>query len=163
MQGVQAHIDSPLQEWRHIGMAVGECLMNRLNPTAKHKLSFDYQPSSSVAALRKLSRPLDEQERELRAAGQRPPNTTQRKEEEEVTTHTANSDGAEQFGTGFVRTATAESDRYLYTAWVCCPPLHCCVAAVCSDDDLVPYTMDDDPDTSKVKPPRYLRTLLQGI
>lgn len=142
MQGVQAHIDSPLQEWRHIGMAVGECLMNRLNPTAKHKLSFDYQPSSSVAALRKLSRPLDEQERELRAAGQRPPNTTQRKEEEEVTTHTANSNGAELFGTGFVRTATAESD---------------------SDDDLVPYTMDDDPDTSKVKPPRYLRTLLQAL
>ena len=31
-----------------------------------------------------------------------------------------------------------------------------------SDDDLVPYAMDDDPDTSQVVAPRYLRTLMQG-
>lgn len=31
-----------------------------------------------------------------------------------------------------------------------------------SDDDLVPYAMDFDPDSSKPLPPRYLRTLLQG-
>lgn len=31
-----------------------------------------------------------------------------------------------------------------------------------SDDDLVPYAMDDDPDASQPVAPRYLRTLMQG-
>ena len=31
-----------------------------------------------------------------------------------------------------------------------------------SDDDLIPYAMDDDPDASEVAAPRYLRTLMQG-
>lgn len=32
-----------------------------------------------------------------------------------------------------------------------------------SDDDLVPYALDDDPDSTQPDPPRYLRTLMQGV
>ena len=32
-----------------------------------------------------------------------------------------------------------------------------------SDDDLVPYALDDDPDSTQPNPPRYLRTLMQGM
>lgn len=31
------------------------------------------------------------------------------------------------------------------------------------DDDLVPYSMADDPDSSLPQPPRYLRTLMQAL
>ncbi len=58
MAGVQAHIGSPLDSLRQIGMAVGESLMNRLHPSLldKHKLKFDYQPSPEVQALLQLTR-----------------------------------------------------------------------------------------------------------
>ena len=32
-----------------------------------------------------------------------------------------------------------------------------------SDDDLVPYAMDDDYDSTQPTSPRYLRTLMQGM
>ena len=31
-----------------------------------------------------------------------------------------------------------------------------------SDDDLVPFAMSNDPDSSVPEPPRYLRTLIKG-
>ena len=37
MMGVQVHIQSPLPEVRHIGMVVGESLMNLLHNTGPHK------------------------------------------------------------------------------------------------------------------------------
>lgn len=43
------------------------------------------------------------------------------------------------------------------------PSKYCVLLAICSDDDLLPYAMTDDPDASVPTPPRYLRTLLQGM
>ena len=66
MAGIEAHIQSPLEGVRQVGMAVGEVLMNTLCPTDDDKrLQFEYQPNSEVQALLRLSRPLDEIRRDL--------------------------------------------------------------------------------------------------
>ena len=56
MAGLQAHLDSPLQERRHLGMAVGEGAMHWLNPSDSHHLKFEYEPSEEVRAVQQLSR-----------------------------------------------------------------------------------------------------------
>lgn len=56
MAGLQAHLDSPLQERRHIGMAVGEGAMHWLNPSDSHHLKFEYEPSEEVRAVQLLAR-----------------------------------------------------------------------------------------------------------
>ena len=56
MSGIQVHIDSPIETVRHVGMATGECLMNRLNPSTSHKLKFEYDPSEEVKTLLSLAR-----------------------------------------------------------------------------------------------------------
>ncbi len=89
LSGVQAHIQSPLPEVRHVGMVVAECLMNKLtrSPSAKEGvakegveaeeeeeeddgqrgLKFEYPPSPETDAIAKLARPIVEQEEELQA------------------------------------------------------------------------------------------------
>lgn len=58
MSGIQTHIGSPLEDTRHIGMAVGETLMNRFNQSLPNsqRLCFDYQPSPEIQAVLQLAR-----------------------------------------------------------------------------------------------------------
>lgn len=75
MLGVQTHIQSPLPEVRHIGMAVGEVLMNSLQGTTSaaadsdgdhQRLEFEYPTSEATEAIKKLGRPVAKQEQELK-------------------------------------------------------------------------------------------------
>ena len=163
------HIESPLPEVRHVGMAVGQCLMNLLHPTNKESngLNFDYKPSPDTDSIEELVRPLDEQERKLRASW---------------TTAASSSDGGgcgllnDKVVEGGVRGgAIAARGNSCSSSSFDAPPSQSpqrdfgegLVRAVdCSDsdsdDDLEPYAMDDDPDASDQAPPRYLRTLMQG-
>lgn len=67
MSGIETHVQCPLPEVRHVGMVVGECLMNQLHPTKdeEHRLKFDYPISAETETIRKLARPVAEQEAEL--------------------------------------------------------------------------------------------------
>lgn len=56
MAAIQTHIDSPVTEIRHVGMVVGEQLMNWLHPGGAHPLAFEYEPSAVTEELRKLAR-----------------------------------------------------------------------------------------------------------
>ena len=68
MSGVRVHLESTLNEQRHIGMAVSECIFNKLNPVDKeHELKFDYEANDEITALKLLARPVAEQEGELKA------------------------------------------------------------------------------------------------
>ena len=68
MDGVQAHLESALNEQRHIGMAVGECVINKLNPVdEEHQLKFEYETNDDLTALKLLARSIPEQEAELKA------------------------------------------------------------------------------------------------
>lgn len=198
MSGVQAHIQSPIAEVRHIGMSVGQSLMNMLHHTTDdaHKLKFDYEPNSDTTAIEKLARPVQEQEEELRK---------RRKEREEDGRGGekvgggggggggkvgggggkvgGGGGGGEKFGEGVgnanvgdTRTSTKANLRTRSSSSSssssCASDSHgqfgegYVHAVDCSDsdsdDDLVPYAMDDDPDASECTPPRYLRTLMQG-
>jgi hypothetical protein len=68
MSGVRVHLESTLSEQRHIGMAVSECVFNKLNPVddEEHRLKFDYEVNDDIAALKLLARPVAEQETELK-------------------------------------------------------------------------------------------------
>ena len=68
MSGVRVHLESALSEQRHIGMTVGECVFNKLNPVDKeHQLKFEYEASDEITSLKLLARPVAEQEAELKA------------------------------------------------------------------------------------------------
>lgn len=56
MAGLQVHLDSPLKERRHVGMAVGEGVMACLNPSDKLQLKFEYEPTEEVRAIQQLAR-----------------------------------------------------------------------------------------------------------
>lgn len=155
MAGVEVHMQTPLLDVRHLGMAVGECLMNKLHKTTEDEppLKLDYKASPEVIAVTKLAQPIAKQEEELKketgsANVSKPlkmePEPVKEEEEEEVVSGKG-SPLAEKYGEGFVHAVQcSESD---------------------SDDDLVPYPMDeeDDPDVSKPAPPRYIRSLMQGM
>ena len=167
MSGVQAHIQIPLEEVRYIGMAVGQTLMNMLHQTVSNlpKLKFDYEPTPDTIAMEKLARPLEEQEEELRKirgvetgserrgvdVGVSKSNDadTPLTEQDRVRSNSSSSNSSlstspsERFGQGYVRAVDCSDGD--------------------SDDDLVPYAMDDDPDASLPTPPRYLRSLMQGV
>lgn len=67
MAGIQTHIESPLEQVRHIGMVVGECLMNKFNSLDKeHRLKFDYATTQDIENIKELSKPLTLQEEELK-------------------------------------------------------------------------------------------------
>lgn len=170
MTGIQVHIQSPLPEVRHVGMAVGQTLMNLLHPTTKesNRLKFDYEPSPDTASIERLARPLEEQEKELREtwpvtadggvvtsvggfveskenpdARVSSKSVPSRVRSRSSSSSSASDTPPRQFGEGLVRAVDcSDSD---------------------SDDDLVPYAMDDDPDATEQAPPRYLRTLMQGM
>ena len=55
MEGIQAHISSPLEGVREVGMIVGEAYMNALHKS-DHALKFDHTPSEEGAELVKLTR-----------------------------------------------------------------------------------------------------------
>lgn len=153
---MQVHIQSPLGEVRHIGMAVGQTLMNMLHPMMDDtaKLNFDYEPSPDTVAIEKLARPVHEQEEELRemrgdgggggVSGSDDTVTVSTKPKGGVCSSSSSLSGSPsgQFGEGYVHAVECSDGD--------------------SDDDLVPYAMDDDPDASRPNPPRYLRTLMQG-
>ncbi len=153
MSGVEIHIQSPLDDVRRVGMAVGECLINKLNKASleeKNKLKFEYVGTPETEAIEKLARPISEQEEDLK---------------EEMKRNTVIEGGGggnrggvvveggslgnrdvppsvKRFGEGLVHTVDcSDSD---------------------SDDDLKPYALDDDPDSTLPAPPRYLRNLMQG-
>ena len=66
MSGVQAHLDDPLPDVRHIGMAVGECVFNKLNrEDSEHQLKFEYETNDEIADLKLLARSISEQEKDL--------------------------------------------------------------------------------------------------
>jgi len=67
MSGVEAHIQCPLPDMRHIGMVVGEKIVNMLSDTSdkEHALKFDYSSNSLSQTIGKLARPIAEQEEEL--------------------------------------------------------------------------------------------------
>jgi hypothetical protein len=159
MMGVQTHIQSPLPAVRHTGMAVGEVLMNSLHetpsdPDSEHKaLDFEYPAGPATEAIKKLGRPVAEQERELQG-GRRGVEGGEKEAAgsvgdtggKTVVGDTKQDPGIggerERFGEGYARAVDcSDSD---------------------SDDDLVPYAMDDDPDASQMAAPRYLRILMQG-
>lgn len=68
MSGVRVHLESTLSEQRHIGMAVSECVFNKLNPVndEEHRLKFEYEVNDDITALKLLARPVAEQEAELK-------------------------------------------------------------------------------------------------
>ncbi len=172
MSGIQVHVESPQPEVRHVGMAVGQILMNLLHPSTKEKdqLKFDYASSPDVNSIEKLARPLEEQESELRlswasngmvgVARERGSNVDEDGPATEVGPRKLSRDSAESgsssdedledkrsstrdFGEGFVHAVDCSDTD--------------------SDDDLEPYAMDDDPEVSEYAPPRYLRSLMQGM
>ena len=147
-------MQSALTEVRHIGMAVGQILMNMMHPMKDDaaKLHFDYEPSPDTVAIEKLARPLWEQEeglsemrlesREVSDGGNVVTASTEPKDKVSSSSSSSGS-SVGQFGEGYVHTVECSDGD--------------------SDDDLVPYAMDDDPDMSQPNPPRYLRTLMQGM
>ncbi len=66
MAGIEAHIASPIEGLREVGMAVGQYIMNSLYPLEPDKqLAFDYQETEDVKTLLKLSKPVVELQTEL--------------------------------------------------------------------------------------------------
>ena len=68
MSGARVHLESTLNEQRHIGMAVAECVFNKLNPIddEEHWLKFEYEVNDDITGLKQLARPVAEQEAELK-------------------------------------------------------------------------------------------------
>lgn len=138
MAGIEAHIESPLQDVRHVGMVIGEFLMNTFNSSDQlQKLSFNYEPSEETAALQTLTRPLAEQETDLKGLEKNKVVEVTRVEQDKK------DESEPRFGDGPVKTVEcSDSD---------------------SDDNLLPYSMADDPDSSVPSQPQYLRTLMEGL
>ena len=111
MAGIEAHIQSPLEGVRQVGMAVGEVLMNTLCPTdSDKKLQFEYQPSGDVQALVRLSRPLAEIQKELERSQRKVPVETPH--DEVCDGSGACEDDGKRFGEGMVKTTDcSDSDR----------------------------------------------------
>ena len=118
LTGIQAHIESPLEQVRHIGMAVGECVMNRFNPSDyKHKLKFEYTTNQDIESIKALCRPIAVQEKELKQIRpdkipdpvQAQPLEDKSAEQQRVLSNSA------RFGEGMVNaTECSETDRYMY-------------------------------------------------
>ena len=172
MSGARVHLESTLSEQRHIGMAVSECVFNKLNPIddEEHRLKFEYEVNDDITALKQLARPVAEQEAELKEWRERNRIVTNDRSRQEQPRNVGVERGVvrkereeDRFGDGMVEaTECSDTDRSanFFTPAV---SIHLpAYIATCSDDDLLPYAMSEDPDASAPKPPRYLRTLLQG-
>ena len=123
MTGVQVHLESQLSGQRHIGMAVGECLFNKLHPQdTERQLKFEYETTDDIMALRLLSRPITEQEAELKVWREgRGLTTSNLKEDESASNRSKGEEGVvvgvvkeERFGEGFVEaTECSDTDRWV--------------------------------------------------
>ena len=60
MQGVHAHLESPVESVRTQGMVVGEHVMKTFHPSTQ-ELKFTYQDSADVRWLKSLMEPVIEQ------------------------------------------------------------------------------------------------------
>ena len=172
MSGARVHLESTLNEQRHIGMAVAECVFNKLNPIddEEHRLKFEYEVNDDVTGLKQLARPVAEQEAELKEWRERNKIVTNDRSRQEqprnvgVARSVVRKEREEdRFGDGMVEaTECSDTDRSANFFTPAVSKLLPIYIAICSDDDLLPYAMSEDPDASVPKPPRYLRTLLQG-
>ena len=169
MGGVQAHLESALPEQRHIGMVVGECLINNLNPLdEKHQLKFEYEANDELIALKLLARPISEQEAELMAWREGCGSlSSDLGKAESVKDHSKAehlTQPEERFGEGLVEaTECSDTDRLAKNNMPVSDDQTKDLFFFLSDDNLVPYAMTDDPDSSVPHPPKYLRTLMQGL
>ena len=169
MSGARVHLESTLNEQRHIGMAVSECVFNKLNPIddEEHRLKFEYEVNDDITVLKQLARPVAEQEAELKEWRKRNKIVTNDRSRHEQPKNVGVARGVvreeDRFGDGMVEaTECSDTDRSA-NFFMSAASIHLPVyVATCSDDDLLPYAMSEDPDASVPKPPRYLRTLLQG-
>ena len=129
----------------------------------ENELKFDYEPNPETESIKKLARPLDEQEKDLK----RELETTELHDKMKSVNKTRESRSIDEISRD--RHLDAASSKVLEDERHASPQrfgegyVH---AVECSDsdsdDDLVPYPMDDDPDVSQLPPPRYLRNLIKG-
>ena len=62
MQGVQVHLEiTGNNDMKHIGMATGEFVMNKLYPSVETPLKFSCPNTESVVWLKSFMKPLSEQ------------------------------------------------------------------------------------------------------
>ena len=117
MSGVQAHLDDPLPDVRHIGMAVGECVFNKLNrEDSEHQLKFEYETNDEIAALKLLARSISEQEKDLDVLREKAHSISDNKAvscgEQPVEDGKAVAGVEERFGEGYVQaTECSDTDR----------------------------------------------------
>lgn len=119
MTGIQTHIESPLEHIRHVGMVVGECVMNSFNLSdEKHKLKFDYPTTQDIESIKALSRPIAIQEKELKRIGTDtiPGPMQQTLEVKSTQQQQGGFSNTERFGEGMVNaTECSDTDRYIHT------------------------------------------------
>ncbi|XP_031699193.1 telomere length regulation protein TEL2 homolog [Anarrhichthys ocellatus] len=131
--GMQSHLDSSVVRIRRMGMVVGECLSSHMDIN-KTKLKFEYDQDEDTLELLSLMTPMTGGEAEAEHVnGVESPQETS-----ETTPSTQNAPSQNKTKTD------PDSD-------------------LDSDDELTPYDMSGDQETSKASPPRYLRDCLETL
>ncbi|KAL6095169.1 telo2 [Pungitius sinensis] len=132
--GMQSHLDSGVVRVRRMGMVVGECLSARMDLN-KTKLKFEYKQDEETLELHCLMSPMTGHEPEDEHVNEVDP-----PQETSATTTPSSQDVSSQ------NKSKAEPDSDLD-----------------SDDELTPYDMSGDQETSEASPPRYLRDCLETL
>lgn len=134
--GMQSHLDSSVVRIRRMGMVVGECLSSRMDINGT-KLKFEYDQDDETQELLSLMTPVSVEEPEPEPVKK----VDSLQEMNEVTPSTVSS----QNNSG---PQPSKSNSY---------------SDLDSDDDLTPYDMSGDQETSDASPPRYLRDCLETL
>ncbi|CAG04350.1 unnamed protein product, partial [Tetraodon nigroviridis] len=131
--GMQSHLDSSVVRIRLMGMVVGECLSSRMDISG-NKLKFEYEQDDETRELLSLMTPQSGEESE--------PEPVTRSESAEVTNDSPPSAQSKSPQKKLSTPVDSELD---------------------SDDELTPYDMSEDQETSAASPPRYLRDCLENL
>jgi telomere length regulation protein len=122
-------------------MVTGEYIMNHLlHPSNKDPLKFSYPSTPSIVWLKSLMRDIDEQEKELREQSRKYQETISSSPQLKIPDKTEDN---QMFGQGMARTNEAINDS--------------------DDDDLQPFDMSNDRDSTQSASPINLRQCLKGI
>ncbi|KAM4525030.1 telomere length regulation protein TEL2 homolog isoform 1-T2 [Odontesthes bonariensis] len=136
--GMQSHLDSGVVRIRNMGMVVGECLSSRMDINGT-KLKFEYEQDEETRELLSLMTPSTCQEAEAEPVNRvNPPVET-----------TETDPSAQNISSqSKLRSQPSKTDPD---------------SDLDSDDELTPYDMSGDQETSQASSPRYLRDCLETL
>ena len=153
LNGMQSHLESPIEKVRHLGMVTAECITLGLDPNGRTPLKFDYKESEETDLLFALAKkPSAGRLKELKQrfgvflgietdAVSKPRNGTQKSKSGIASKSDTTSPGKIEKEVGDDKCVSSDDD-----------------------DDLKPYDLaEDDASSESAKSPRYLRDCIEGL